>query len=99
VGTLDSGFGKNVSKWCVGGLCVEQKSPIEVQLAQKKAKLTGRLGMETSLEILIDHTFFQRLEILGSYPVTNEGVLGYSEDALRRVVGVPVPPKLVEESP
>jgi hypothetical protein len=43
--------------------------------------------------------FFQRLMTLAGHLVTEEGDLGCSEDALRRVNDDPIPLKLVEESP
>jgi hypothetical protein len=45
------------------------------------------------------HSFFQPLGALGGHLVTEEGDLGYSEDALRLVDEDLVPLKSVEESP
>jgi hypothetical protein len=76
---------------------VRQKSPIEIQHAQKSTELTGGLGRMAVLEVV--NSLFQRLGTLGGHLVTEEGDLGCSKDALRRVGGDPVPLKLVEENP
>jgi hypothetical protein len=44
----------------------------------------------------MDYPFFQRSETLGEHLVTEEGDLGWPEDALRRVDEDPVPLKSVE---
>jgi hypothetical protein len=41
VRALDSEAGENVVKWCPGGCRMGQKSPIEVQHAQKTTDLTN----------------------------------------------------------
>jgi hypothetical protein len=46
-----------------------------------------------------DHSFTQRLGILGGHLVTEEGDFGCSKDVLCRVNEDPVSLKLVEESP
>jgi hypothetical protein len=55
MGALDSGVEENV-KWCLGGRRVGQKSPVELQHAQKTAELTGGLGRVAVLET--GHSFF-----------------------------------------
>jgi hypothetical protein len=42
------------------------------------------------------HSLFQRLRSFGGYLVTEEGDLGGSEDAIRRVDNNPIPLKLGE---
>jgi hypothetical protein len=96
VRALDSGSGENVVKWWLVCRRVGQKSPIEVKHAQETAELTGGLGRETVLEV--GYSFFQRLGTLGGQLATEEGDLGCSEDALRRVDDYTVPLKSVEES-
>jgi hypothetical protein len=51
VRSLDSGAGENVMKWCLGGRRVGQKSPIEVQHAQKTMELTNGLVRVAVLEL------------------------------------------------
>jgi hypothetical protein len=97
VETLDSGAGENVVQWSLGGHCVGQKSPIEVQHAQKSTELTDGLWKLAVLEM--GHSFFQRLKTLGRHLVTEEGDIGCSEDALRRVDDDPIPLKLGKEMP
>jgi hypothetical protein len=96
MGALDSGAGENVVQWCLGGRRVGQKSPIEVQHAQKSAELTGGLGRVAVLEVR--YSFFQRLGTFDGHLVTEEGDLGCSENALRRVDD-PVFLELVQKSP
>jgi hypothetical protein len=76
---------------------VGQKSPLEIHHAQTSTELTGGLWRVEVLEI--GHSLFQRLRTLGGHLVTEEGNLGSSEDAIRRVVDDPIPLKLGEESP
>jgi hypothetical protein len=97
MGALDSGAGKNVVQWYLGGRCVGQKSPMEVHHARKSTELTSGLWRMTVLEM--GYSFFQRLGSLGGHLVTEEGDLGLSEDALHRVDVDTIPLKLVEESP
>jgi hypothetical protein len=75
---------------------VGQKSPVEIQHAQKSTELTGGLWRVAVLEM--GHPLFQRLRAFGGHLVTEEGDLGCSEDALRRVDDDPVPLELGEES-
>jgi hypothetical protein len=51
-----------------------QKSPIEVQCAQKTTELTGGLGRVAVLKM--GYSFFQRLGILGGHLVTKEVTSG-----------------------
>jgi hypothetical protein len=88
VGALDSGAGRKVVQWCLGGRLLGQKSYINVQHAQKSAELTGGLGMLAVLELC--HLFFQRLGTFNGYLVTEEGDFGCSKDTLRRVDENPV---------
>jgi hypothetical protein len=60
------------------------------------AELTGSLGRLAALKI--GYSFFQRLGTLRGHLVSEEGDLGCSEDALRRVDEDPVHLKSVEES-
>jgi hypothetical protein len=75
---------------------VGKKSPAEIQHAQKSTELTGDLWRLAVLEM--GHSLFQRLRTFGGHLVTEEGDLGYSEDALRRVDHDPIPLELGEES-
>jgi hypothetical protein len=84
-------------KWCLGGCGVGQKSPVEVQHAQKTAELTG--GLERVAVLKMGHSSFQRSGTLGGHLVTEEGDLGCSEDALYRFDEDLVPLKSVEETP
>jgi hypothetical protein len=74
VGTLDSGAGENVVQWCLGGRSVGQKSPVEVEHAQKLTELTGGLWRVAVLEM--GHSLFQRLRTFGGHLVTEENNLG-----------------------
>jgi hypothetical protein len=96
VGALDSGAVQNVVQWCLSGRSVGQKSPVEVQHAQKSTELTGGLWRVAVLEM--GHSLFQRLRTFGGHLVTEEGDLGCSQDALRRVDDDPIPLKLGEVS-
>jgi hypothetical protein len=97
VETLDSGAGENVVQWCLGGRSLGQKSPVEIQHAQKSTKLTGGLWRVAVLEM--GHSLVQRLRTFGGHFVTEVGNLGCSEDALRQVDDDdPVPLELGEES-
>jgi hypothetical protein len=93
--TLDSGAVENVVHWRLGGLSVGQKSPVEIQDAQKSTELTGRLWRVAFLEM--GYSLFHRLRTFGGHLVTEEGYFGCSEDALRRLDD-PVPLELSEES-
>jgi hypothetical protein len=75
---------------------VGQKSSVENQHAQESTELTGVLWRVAVLEI--GHSLFQRLRTFGGHLVTEEGDLGCSEDALRRVDDDPITLKLGEES-
>jgi hypothetical protein len=75
---------------------VGQKSPVEVQHAQKSTELTGGLWMVAVLEM--GHSPFQKLRTFGEHLVTEEGNLEYSKDALRLVDDDPIPLKLGQES-
>jgi hypothetical protein len=90
----DSGSREGVAKWSLVCRRVGQKSPIE-DYAQETAELTGGLGRLAVLKM--DHSFFQRLGARGGHLVNEEGDLGCSEDALRRVDEDPIPLKSVEE--
>jgi hypothetical protein len=46
-------------------------------------ELTGDFGRLVALKV--SHPFFQRLGALGGHLITEEGALGYLQDALRRV--------------
>jgi hypothetical protein len=83
-------------QWCLGGRRVGRKSPVEVQPAQKLTELTGGLWRVAALEMV--HSFFQRSRTHGGHFVSEDGDLGSSEDALRRVDD-PMPQNLVEDSP
>jgi hypothetical protein len=61
-------------KWSLGGRRVGQKSPVEVQHAQKPSELTGGLGRLARLKI--GYSFFQRLGTLGGHLITEESGLG-----------------------
>jgi hypothetical protein len=61
-------------KWCLGGCCVWQKSPVEVHHAQKTAELTGGLGRVAVLEI--GYSIFQKLGTFGRHLVTDEVTSG-----------------------
>jgi hypothetical protein len=50
------GAGENIMQWYLGGNLVGEKSPIEVQHAQKLMELTGGLGRVAVLEM--GHLFF-----------------------------------------
>jgi hypothetical protein len=83
-------------QWCLSGRILGQKSPAEIQHAQKSTELTGGLLRVAVLEMV--HSFFQRLRSFGGHLVTEEGNLGCSEDALRRVDLDLIPLKLGKES-
>jgi hypothetical protein len=87
---------ENVVQCCLGGRSVGQKSPVEIQHAQKSTELTGGLWRVAVLETR--HSLFQRFRNFGRHLVTQEGDLGCSEDASRRVDNDPVPLELGEES-
>jgi hypothetical protein len=89
VGAIDSGVKQNVVQWRLGGRRMRQKSPIEVQHAQKWAELTGGLRRIAALEM--GHSFFQRLGTIDGHLVTEEGDLGCSKDTLHWVDEDPVP--------
>jgi hypothetical protein len=89
--------GEYVVQWCLSGRRVGQKSPIEIQHAQKSTEHTGTLRRVAVLEIC--HSFFQSLRTLGGHLVTEEGEHVCSEDAFRLVEDDPIPLKLVEENP
>jgi hypothetical protein len=78
VRALDSGARDHVVKWCPVGRLIWQKSPVEVQHAQKPAELTGGLGRLAALKM--GYLFFLRLGTFGRHLVTEEGDLGCSED-------------------
>jgi hypothetical protein len=80
----------------LGGRSARQKSPVEVQNAQKSTELTGGLWRVAVLEM--GHSLFQRLRTFSGHLVAEEGNLGCSEDALRRVYDGPIPLNLAEES-
>jgi hypothetical protein len=83
VRAINSGAGENVIKWSLDGRLVGQKSPVEIQHAQKSAELTGVFGREAVPEM--SYSYFQTSGTLGGYLVTEEDDLGCSEDALRRI--------------
>jgi hypothetical protein len=62
---------------------VGQKSPVVVHHAQETAELTGGFGRLVVLKV--SDSFFHRLGALSGHLITEEGDLGDSEDALRRV--------------
>jgi hypothetical protein len=73
---------------------MRQNSPVEVEHSQESTELTGGLGRVTVLDM--GHSPFQELGTLGGHLVTEEGDLGCSKDAFRRIDEDPVPLKLVE---
>jgi hypothetical protein len=87
---------EHVVQWCLGGRSVGQISPVEVRHAQKSTELTGGLWRVEVLEM--DHSFFQSLRTFGGHLVTEDGNLGCSEVALRRVYDDSIPLKLGDES-
>jgi hypothetical protein len=74
---------------------VGQKSPVEVQHAQKSSELTGGLWRVAVLEV--GQSLFQRLRTFGGHLVTEEGNFGCLEDALCRLDDDSIPRELGEE--
>jgi hypothetical protein len=66
--TFDSGAGESVMEWCLGPSSVRQKSPIEVQHAQKATELTG--GLRRGAALKMGHSFLQWSGSLRKHPVT-----------------------------
>jgi hypothetical protein len=54
-------------------------------------------GFGRLVVLKVSHSFFQQLGALGGHLITEEGDLGYSEDALRRVDEDPALLKSVED--
>jgi hypothetical protein len=70
-------------KWCLVCCSVGQESPVVVQHARVTAELTGGFGRLALLKV--SHSSFQRFRALDGHLITEEGDIGYSEDAVRRV--------------
>jgi hypothetical protein len=75
---------------------VGQKSPVEVEHAQKSTEPTG--GFWRVAVLVRGHSLLQRLRTFGGHLVTEKSNLGCSEEALRRVDDDPIPLKLGEEN-
>lgn len=71
-GALDSGAGKNIVQWYLGGHRIGQKSNVEIQHDWKTAELTGGLGRVAILKIDYPfYHFFQRSGTSRTYSVAN----------------------------
>jgi hypothetical protein len=75
---------------------VGQKSPVEIQHSQKSTELAAGVWKVAVLEMGL--SLFQCLRTFGGRLVAEEGDLGCSDDALRRVDDDPVPLELGKES-